>query len=202
MTQIELGNKYREIFVNKVSDSIATVDLWLDKTRDCYQHINILFANNKLLYTGARTYVFGQNIHDIFTFFNVEKFDLCYWKEKCEAASEPIIITEVNEAKAREVVDKFLHEKFPEEYEEDKIFGIQNDIDTCFYDWNENEFIAAYRISELVKEIARSHRRNIDEQIDDFLEQLIRDCKTFDRHFVYCCEVIQWVANNLDKWLS
>lgn len=105
MTRIELANKYREIFVNKVSDSIVTVDLWLDKTRDCYQHINILFANNKLLYTGARTYVFGQNIHDIFTFFNVDKNDFYYWKEKCEAASEPIIITEVNEVKASRITD-------------------------------------------------------------------------------------------------
>lgn len=202
MTQKELEKKYQEIEAKRIASSVVTVDLWQDKTRDAYHHINIVFANNKLLYTGDfGTYVFGQDIHDVFTFFNVEKFDPHYWKTKCEAASNPATFIKIEKDTAKKAVEEFVYENFPEE-KDVKIFGIQDDIDKCFYDWTDDSNIDIYRINRLLQEAERTYERDIEEERQDFIYQLITGSIRLGRRFVYCCEVVQWVANNLEKWIS
>ena len=132
MTVEKLKQRYKVIEAKRINDDIVSIDLYHDEEKSNYLHIKLLFAYNKLYYTGDfGTYVFGKDIQNIFNFFKGVRFDERYWQEKCEAASDPIIPDEVDLEK-------------------------------------------------------------VEEAVRDYLEA----------RFIYACEVIQWVSNNLEEWLG
>ena len=92
MTVEELKNRYKVIEAKRINDDIVSVDLYYDEKKSNCLHIKLLFAYNKLYYTGDYgTYVFGENICNIFNFFKGERINEGYWQEKCEAQRIKII---------------------------------------------------------------------------------------------------------------
>ena len=111
MTVEELKNRYKVIEAKRINDDIVSVDLYCDEKKSNCLHIKLLFAYNKLYYTGDfGTYVFGENICNIFEFFKGERINEGYWQEKCEAAGDPIIPDEVDLRKLEEAVRDYLEE--------------------------------------------------------------------------------------------
>ena len=189
MTVEELKNRYKVIEAKRINDDIVSVDLYHDEEKSNYLHIKLLFAYGKLYYTGDfGTYVFGENICNIFNFFKGERINKGYWQEKCEAASDPIIPDEVDLDKVEEAVRDYLEENKIEITDD-----IEEEISDCFYHMDSN----AYRAYDKVEELFRS--------LDLFyysVGDIIRAGQGYHGRFIYACEVIQWVSNNLDEWLG
>lgn len=74
MTVEQLKERYKVIEAKRINDDIVSVDLYHDEKKENYLHIKLLFAYNKLYYTGDfGTYVFGETIYNIFNFFKGER---------------------------------------------------------------------------------------------------------------------------------
>ena len=191
MTVEELKQRYKVIEAKRINDDIVSVDLFHDEEKSNYLHIKLLFAYNKLYYTGDfGTYVFGEDIQNIFNFFKVVRFDEGYWKGKCEAAGDPIIPDEVDLDKVEEAVRDYL-----EENEIEITDDIEEEISDCFYCMDSN----AYRAYDKVEELFRSLDFFYDSEM---VGGIIRAGQGYHGRFIYACEVIQWVSNNLDEWLG
>ena len=191
MTVEELKQRYKVIEAKRINDDIVSVDLFHDEEKSNYLHIKLLFAYNKLYYTGDfGTYVFGEDIQNIFNFFKVVRFDEGYWQEKCEAAGDPIIPDEVDLKKVEEAVRNYL-----EENEIEITDDIEKEISDCFYYMDSN----AYRAYDKVEELFRSLDLFYDSEM---VGGIIRAGQGYHGRFIYACEVIQWVSNNLDEWLG
>ena len=191
MTVEELKNRYKVIEVKRINDDIVSVDLFYDEEKSNYLHIKLLFAYGKLYYTGDfGTYVFGENICNIFNFFKGERFNEGYWQEKCEAASEPIIPDEVDLEKTEEAVRDYL-----EENEIEITDDIEEEISDCFYCMDSNVYRAYDKVEELFSSLDLSCG-------SETVEDIIRAGQGYHGRFIYACEVIQWVSNNLDEWLG
>ena len=191
MTVEELKNRYKVIEAKRINDDIVSVDLYHDEEKSNYLHIKLLFAYDKLYYTGDfGTYVFGENIINIFNFFKGERINESYWQEKCEAASNPIIPDEVNLEKLEEAVRDYL-----EENEIEITDDIEEEIFHCFYCMDSN----AYRAYDKIKELLSSLDLFYDSEM---VGNIIRAGQGYSGRFIYACEVIQWVSNNLDEWLG
>lgn len=191
MTVEELKNRYKVIEAKRINYDIVSVDLYHDEEKSNYLHIKLLFAYNKLYYTGDfGTYVFGENIINIFNFFKGERINESYWQEKCEAASNPIIPDEVNLEKLEGAVRDYL-----EENEIEITDDIEEEISHCFYCMDSN----AYRAYDKIKELLSSLDLFYDSEM---VGNIIRAGQGYSGRFIYACEVIQWVSNNLDEWLG
>ena len=191
MTVEELKNRYKVIEAKRINDDIVSIDLYHDEEKSNYLHIKLLFAYNKLYYTGDfGTYVFGENIQNIFNFFKGVRFDEEYWKGKCEAASDPIIPDEVDLDKVEEAVRDYL-----EENEIEITDDIKEEISDCFYYMDSNAYRAYDKVEELLSSLDLSYD---SEMVGD----IIRAGQGYSGRFIYACEVIQWVSNNLDEWLG
>ena len=191
MTVEELKERYKVIEAKRINDDIVSVDLYHDEEKSNLLHIKLLFAYNKLYYTGDfGTYVFGQIICNILNFFKGERINEGYWGEKCESASEPIIPEEVDQEKVIEAVRKYL-----EECEIEITDDIEEELSNCFYYMDSN----AYRAYDKVDELLSSLGLRYDYETVGYI---IRSGQGYHPRFIYACEVIQWVSNNLDKWLG
>lgn len=191
MTVEQLKERYKVIEAKRINDDIVCVDLYHDETKSCLYHIKLLFAYNKLYYTGDfGTYVFGETICNIFNFFKGERINKEYWKEKCEAARDLIIPDEVNLNK----LEKAIYEEF-EEREIEITDDIDNKISNCLYYMDSNAVRAYDRIGELFDDLGISNAGEIAYDV-------VRVARGYSVRFVYACEVIQWVSNNLDEWLE
>ena len=191
MTVEELKQRYKVIEAKRINDDIVSVDLYHDEEKSNYLHIKLLFAYNKLYYTGDfGTYVFGEDIQNIFNFFKGVRFDEGYWQEKCEAASDPIIPDEVDLDKVEEAVRDYLKDNEIEITDD-----IEEEISHCFYYMDSN----AYRAYDKVEELFRSLDLFYDSEM---VGGIIRAGQGYHGRFIYACEVIQWVSNNLDEWLG
>lgn len=191
MTVEELKQRYKVIEAKRINDDIVSVDLFHDEEKSNYLHIKLLFAYNKLYYTGDfGTYVFGENICNIFHFFKGERINEGYWQEKCEAASDPIIPDEVDLEKVEEAVRGYL-----EENEIEITDDIEEEISDCFHCMDSN----AYRAYDKVEELFCSLHLFYDSERSG---DIIRAGQGYHGRFIYACEVIQWVSNNLDEWLG
>lgn len=189
MTVEELKNRYKVIEAKRINDDIVSVDLYHDEEKSNYLHIKLLFAYNKLYYTGDfGTYVFGENIINIFNFFKGERINEGYWQEKCEAASNPIIPDEVDLDKVEEAVRDYLEENKIEITDD-----IEEEISDCFYHMDSNAYRAYDKVEELFKSLDLFYY-----EVGD----IIRAGQGYHERFIYACEVIQWVSNNLDEWLG
>lgn len=195
MTKEELREYYKVINVNKVNEDITKVDLY-HAEGDNNRHVRLLFAYNKLYYTGDMgTYVFGNFVYDIKTFFQGREINPGYWSEKCEAAEYPVVDTDIDGDKAREEVMKYIFNNHPELCEHDDQvmlcnYNLQSDIDDCFDDWDENEYVAFNKLDELF-----SLYDFID--IGEIVSGIIGRCQKYNNKYLYACEVIQWVENEV-----
>lgn len=191
MTVEELKNRYKVIEAKRINDDIVSVDLYHDEEKSNYLHIKLLFAYNKLYYTGDfGTYVFGKNICNIFRFFKGERINKSYWQEKCEAASDPIIPDEVDLEKVEEAIRDYL-----EENEIEITDDIEKEISDCFCYIDSNAYRAYDKVEELFSSLDLSYG-------GETVEDIIRAGQGYSGRFIYACEVIQWVSNNLDEWLG
>ena len=191
MTVEELKNRYKVIEAKRINDDIVSVDLYHDEEKSNYLHIKLLFAYGKLYYTGDfGTYVFGTNIQNIFNFFKGVRFDEEYWQEKCEAESDPIIPDEVDLEKVEETIRDYL-----EENEIEITDDIEKEISDCFCYIDSN----AYRAYDKVEKLFSSLDLSYDSEM---VGGIIRAGQGYHGRFIYACEVIQWVSNNLDEWLG
>lgn len=191
MTVEELKKRYKVIEVKRINDDIVSVDLYHDEEKSEYLHIKLLFAYGKLYYTGDfGTYVFGENICNIFNFFKGERFNEGYWQEKCEAASEPIIPNEVDLEKVEEAVRDYL-----EENEIEITDDIEEEISACFCYIDSNAYRAYDKVEELFSSLDVSYG-------GETVKDIVRAGQGYHGRFIYACEVIQWVSNNLDEWLG
>ena len=189
MTVEELKNRYKVIEAKRINDDIVSVDLYHDEKKSNCLHIKLLFAYNKLYYTGDfGTYVFGENICNIFEFFKGERINEGYWQEKCEAAGDPIIPDEVDLKKVEEAVRNYL-----EENEIEITDDIEKEISDCFYYMDSNAYRAYDKVEELFGNLDLFYY-----EVGD----IIRAGQGYHGRFIYACEVIQWVSNNLDEWLE
>lgn len=191
MTVEELKKRYKVIEVKRINDDIVSVDLYHDEEKSNYLHIKLLFAYGKLYYTGDfGTYVFGKDIQNIFNFFKGVRFNEGYWQGKCEAASDPIIPDGVDLDKVEEAVRDYLKDNEIEITDD-----IEEEISHCFYYMDSN----AYRAYDKVEELFSS----LDLFYDfEMVGGIIRAGQGYHGRFIYACEVIQWVSNNLDEWLG
>ena len=189
MTVEELKNIYKVIEAKRINDDIVSVDLFHDEEKSNYLHIKLLFAYNKLYYTGDYgTYVFGENICNIFNFFKGERINKGYWQEKCEAAGDPIIPDEVDLKKVEEAVRDYLEENKIEITDD-----IEEEISDCFYHMDSNAYRAYDKVEELFRSLDLFYYRVGD---------MISAGQGYSGRFIYACEVIQWVSNNLEEWLG
>lgn len=191
MTVEELKQRYKVIEAKRINDDIVSVDLYHDETKSCLLHIKLLFAYNKLYYTGDfGTYVFGETICNIFNFFKGERINEGYWQEKCEAASEPIIPDEVNFKELEKAVREELEEREIEITDD-----IEDEISDCFYCMDSNAIRASDKIADLFNDLG------IFNPSENAI-YAVRAAQDYSGRFIYACEVIQWVSNNLDEWLG
>ena len=191
MTVEELKQIHKVIEAKRINDDIVSVDLYHDEEKSNYLHIKLLFAYGKLYYTGDfGTYVFGEDICNIFNFFKGERINEGYWQEKREAACDPIIPDEVELKKVEEAVRDYLAENEIEITDD-----IDQEIFDCFYYMDSN----AYRAYDKVEELFRSLDLFYDSEM---VGDIIRAGLGYHGRFIYACEVIQWVSNNLDEWLG
>lgn len=190
MTKQELNERYKEIEAKTITDDIWEVNIWKDEQRELDQHVRMLFAYGKLYYTGDMgTYVFGRDIHSITTFFKGDEINPEYWQEKVEAASRPVLIEQADEEKIVIGLETLAEETFAwvdDEKKEEIEQTVSNDL----------HYI---RVLDAVTELLESW------DIDDAGEtawSIVRDALEFDSRYIYACELIQWVENNLEKWVS
>lgn len=190
MTVEQLKERYKVIEAKRINDDIVSVDLYRDEEKSNCLHIKLLFAYNKLYYTGDfGTFVFGKTICNIFNFFKGERINIEYWQKKCESASEPIIPDEVDIVKLEEEVRKELEER---EIESD---DIEEKIFDCFFYMDSNAVRAHDDIEKLFDDLGISNP-------GESAYYAVRAAQGYSGIFIFACEVIQWVSNNLDDWLG
>ena len=173
MTKEEFTERYKVIDIEK-QGNILVVRLYINENRDDKTYfVRLIFADNKLFYSGDMgTYVFGGNICHIFTFFKGDYIHTDYWSEKCEASSYPIYPSEVDEEKVKELVKEYVCDLYRvENYEE---------LDDEIYDFLKEEFGSS--------------------DLNSVANDIIEGAKSISPNYVYACELIQWVENNLEDW--
>lgn len=191
MTKEELKEYYKIIEHSKINDDIEMFDLY-DKDRSNDRHIRLLFAYNKLYYTGDMgTYVFGGTIHNIRDFFRGNAINPSYWMEKVEAASQPVIDTDVDFYKVVDEVNEFLKD-YKELFTDSNLDEYTDEVKDIMWSFHDNlesnEYRAYDQITELFDELEISYD-------SENVATIIRNCQDWSSRYLYACEVIQWIAN-------
>lgn len=189
VTKDELESRYKEISVRNVGKNIKVVDLWTDKKHETPYSIRILFAFNKLYYSGSMgTFVFGRTISNVYKFFTGSQINEAYWAEKCEAASVPVVNEEIDLNKVRENLSAELVQQTGQMTEK-----IQQDTEETVKKIGENiEKIIDFLIDCLKKYEIYDVKATAD--------SIVRQSEDYNKNYIYACEVIQWVTNNLKEW--
>lgn len=192
MTKEELAKRYKEIETKQITDDILEVNLWKDKTHPFQWRVKILFAYDKLYFTGDfGTFVFGKYVHDIKTFFIGDEINPYYWMEKCEASSEPLLDEHVDIEKCRQKVTDYLYENLDKEELDE--FKNQREIEDTFYHLEDYYIHAANGIENLLITLGID-----DYEAGDMARSIVHDCRPYSEYYLYACEVIQWVEYNLE----
>ena len=193
MTEEELRNYYKIIERNKVNDDIEVIDLY-NEERSINLHVRLLFAYNKLYYTGDMgSYTFGKSICNVRTFFKGNWINPGYWQEKVEAYSEPLIDSDVPYDKVADEVNEFLkdYEKLFTDSNLDEYTDDVKDSVWLFHNSLEsNEYRVYDQITELFDELEISYG-------SEDVANIIRNCQDYNCRFLYACELIQWVENEI-----
>lgn len=187
-----LNEKYKIVAIEAIPhepEKIINIDLWTNEKKENDYHINILIANHKLIYSGdCGTFVFGSDIctaKPVYYFFCGSETNPHYWREKCEASSEPIINDNVD----LEIVDKKLNEYLEntdcEAVEDAKLFADYRLIDSNFI----RAYDCLYKIFEQL-----GYQEN-----GEAAAYIINASRTVNERYLYACEVIQWICNMLQR---
>ena len=196
MTKEELAERYKVIDIEK-QGNILVVKLYINENRDDKTYfVRLVFVDNKLFYSGDMgTYVFGRDICHIFTFFKGDHINEDYWSGKCEASSYSIYPSEVNEEKVEELVKEYVCERYGVESYDELDEEIKDIIDDKFqFGIEPNEIRAFDEIYEFLKEEFDSS------DLHSVVYYIIEGAKSISPNYVYACELIQWVENNLEDW--
>lgn len=196
MTKEEFAERYKIIDVEK-QGNILVVRLYRSENRDDKIYfVRLVFVDNKLFYSGDMgTYVFGRDICHIFTFFKGDHIYEDYWSGKCEASSYSIYPSEVNEEKVEELVKEYVCERYGVESYDELDEEIKDIIDDKFqFGIEPNEIRAFDEIYEFLKEEFDSS------DLHSVVYYIIEGAKSISPNYVYACELIQWVENNLEDW--
>lgn len=196
MTKEDFTERYKTIDIEK-QGNVLIIKLYCSEDRnDKTYFVRLIFADNKLFYSGDMgTYVFGRNICHIFTFFKGDHINEGYWSEKCEASSYPIYPNEVDEEKVEELVKEYVCDLYRVENYEELDYEIKDVIDDEFrFGIETNEYRAFDEIYKFLKEEFDSS--NLHETVANIIDS----AKTISPNYVYACELIQWVENNLEDW--
>lgn len=198
MTEEQLQERYKHIEVEKQGDIIIVKLYRSENIKDKTYFVRVVFVDNKLFYSGDMgTYVFGKNIVNIFTFFKGNKINVDYWAGKCEAYSYPIFPNEVDEDLVEENVKEYLCDFFGvEKFEELDDETKEKFSDNFRFGIETNDIRAYDKVHEFLEE--HFNQPNLDEHV----YHIIEGAKETSGNFVYACEVIQWVENNLEEWLG
>ena len=196
MTKEELAERYKIIDIEK-QGNILVVRLYQNENRDDKTYfVRLVFVDNKLFYSGDMgTYVFGRNICYILKFFKGNSINTDYWAEKCEASSYPIYPNEVNEEKLKELVKEYVCNWYNVDDYDELDDDVINTIEEEFQFGIETNDIRAYdKVYDFLKEEFPSSDLNGE------VYHIIEDSKLISKNYVYACELIQWVENNLENW--
>lgn len=198
MTEEQLQERYKHIEVEKQGDIIIVKLYRSENIDDKIYFVRIIFVDNKLFYSGDMgTYVFGKDIVNIFSFFKGNKTNVGYWAGKCETSSYPIFPNEVDEDIVEEKVKEYLCDFFGVE-NFDELDDETKDIFSDMFRFGiETNDIRAY---DKVYEFLEEHFNQPN--LGEYVYHIIEGAKETSGNFVYACEVIQWVENNLEKWLG
>lgn len=207
MTKEELAKRYKEIEIKQITDDILEVNLWKDKTHPSELHVKIIFAYDKLYYTGDfGTFVFGKYVRDIRTFFQGDEINPYYWMEKCEASSEPVLDEHIDLEKCRQKVSDYIFDNFDlegmskserKEYKKNE----QEEVDDLFCNLEGYYLQAIDQIADFFWTLRITLKLDKNES-HDIAQNIVHDCRLYSEYYLYACEVIQWVENNLEEWLS
>lgn len=196
MTKEEFIERYKIIDIEK-QGNILVVRLYINENKDDKTYfVRLIFADNKLFYSGDMgTYVFGRDICHIFTFFKGDHINEDYWSQKCEASSYPIYPSDVDEEKVKELVKEYVCELYRVENYDELDDEIKDVIDDKFrFGIEPNEYRAYDEIYEFLEE--EFNCSDLCETVNNIIE----GAKTISPNYVYACELIQWVENNLEDW--
>lgn len=193
MPQNNLNEYYKEIEVKRLDDGIIVVNLWKDNNREPYNFVRLMFAYDKIIYTGDMCYyIFGDNVHNIFTFYKGEEIQPEYWSEKVHCSDRPVKNEECDIDKLRQLVYKDIGEYFDEiELSEEHSEAVDEIFD---YNFDSNS-VRAYDALEGLYSV-------LGIGAYDRVADMIYQSQAYDRRYLFACEVLQWVSNNLDKWLE
>jgi len=196
MTKEEFVERYKIIDIEK-QENILVVRLYINENKDDKTYfVRLIFADNKLFYSGDMgTYVFGRDICHIFTFFKGDHINEDYWSGKCEASSYPIYPSEVDEEKVEELVKEYVCDLYGVENYEELDEEIKDVINDKFrFGIEPNEYRAYDEIYEFLEE--EFNCSDLCETVNNIIE----GAKSISPNYVYACELIQWVENNLEDW--
>lgn len=196
MTEGEFIERYKIIDVEK-QGNILVVRLYVNENRnDKTYFVRLIFADNKLFYSGDMgTYVFGRDICHIFTFFKGDNINEDYWSGKCEASSYPIYPSDVDEEKVEELVKEYVCDLYRVKNYDELDEEIKDVIEDKFrFGIESNEYRAYDEIYEFLEE--EFNCSDLCETVNNIIE----GAKSISPNYVYACELIQWVENNLEDW--
>ena len=189
VTKDDLEKRYKEINIHSVGKNIKVIDLWTDTKHENTYSVRILFAFNKLYYSGNMgTFVFGRSISNIFKFFAGSSINESYWAEKCEASSVPVVCDEIDTEKLKKNLVAELTQLSP-----DKAEQIQKDADECIQKINDD----MERITDEIREYLKKYEAY---DVNAAADSIVRQSEDFNKNYLYACELIQWVSNNLKDW--
>lgn len=204
MTKQQLAERYKEIEIKQITD-ILEVNLWKDKTHPFEQRVKILFAYDKLYFIGNfEFFVFGEYVSDIKTVFQGNEINPYDWIKKCEISNEVLLSEQTDLKKCKSKVVDYIWEHLETERKElsdlelqDYDENVHREIDNTFYHIENYNYCshAIYQIADLLKTL----------KIDDYEAEheawsIVNEYRFFSEYYLYACETIQWVENNLDKW--
>lgn len=188
MTKEKLKERYKYIVQKKINDDITSIELFTSERQSITYYVRLLFAYGKLYYTGDMgSYIFGQNIDDIKTFFKGTKINPCYWAGKVECASYPIFPQDVDTDKVRILVKEHI-----------RVNGIsvskemKEQIDDDLNNLETNMYRAYDTVLKIFEELG----------IYDPSEEvgyIIEHSRGYDFNYLYACELLQWVENEIIK---
>ena len=194
ITKEQLAERYKNIVIERQGDILVVRLYQNENTDDKIYFVRLIFADNKLFYSGDMgAYTFGQNIVHIFRFFKGDGINTGYWMEKLEAKCMPVYPHEVDLDKLVENVKNNVMEYYNVDCYDDLDDEVKEQIEDAL-DWMDSNDIRAFdRINELYENLDFSDPWY-------YASDTIESSKTISPNYVYACEVIQWVENNLYDW--
>lgn len=184
---------YQLIEAEQVSPDIIRVDLFRYKDKsDRSWHVQVLFAYNKVIYMGdLGSYIFGKDICYCKKFFQGTDINPGYWSGKCEAYPSPLEEETVEYNDVVSAVEKYLKSKDIdiEDYYNSEFEDFKMELDSSY------QSAAIDEVHKLFTVVG------IEEPYYEAYE-LVTAQTTYSNQYLYACVLLQFVSNNLEKWLA